>query len=155
MTDIIGLHPGTIAWRTNPDNEDPYKGQAALARYSGGGVELVVANGRMATSCIMPAEDAERLRQVLGGEDDPVQDLVVQLLEHSREATNHVTNQLLEAYKRERDEARAMLWALRAELGELFNRGVMPTPDAISRIVHKPSEALVQEFLDRENNSLS
>ena len=75
--DILGLHPGTIAWRTNPDNTDPYKGQAAVVRRAGGGIELVVTNGRMATSCVIPAEDVERLRVVLGGEDDPVQDLVV------------------------------------------------------------------------------
>lgn len=147
--DIIGLHPGAVAWRTNIDNTDPYKGQAALVRRAGGGVELVVANGRTATSCVMPAEDAERLRQVLGGEDDPVQDLVVRLLEHSHEQTNHVTNQLLEAYQRERDEARAQLWALRHELEMLFSRGVMPTPEAIMRIVHEPDPALVQQSIDR------
>lgn len=153
MVDIIGLHPGAIAWRTNPDNEDPYKGQAALMRYGGGGVELVVANGRTATSCIMPAEDAERLRQVLGGEDDPVQDLVVRLLQDSHERTNHVTNQLLEAYKRERDEARAQLWALREELGILFEKGLMPTPETIMRIVHRPNGTFVQQYLEGEEQT--
>ena len=151
MVDIIGLHPGAIAWRTNPDNADPYKGQAALVRYGGGGVELIVTNGRTTANCIMPAEDAGRLRQVLGGENDtgPVESLVVQLMQHSHEQTNHVTNQLLEAYKRERDEARAQLWALREELRVLFQRGVMPTPDVIMRAVHEPDERLVRQYLER------
>lgn len=153
MVDIIGLHPGAIVWRTSPDNSDPYRGQAALARRAGGGFELIVATGRMVASCIMPAEDAERLRQVLGGDDDPVQDLVVQLLQDSHEQTNYVTNQLLEAYKRERDEARAQLWALREELAILFSRGVMPTPDVITRIAHRPDERLVQQYLEGEEHT--
>lgn len=151
MPDIIGLHPGAIAWRTDPDNTDPYQGQAAMSRRAGGGIELIVANGRTATSCVMSAEDAERLRQVLGGEDGGVRGLVVQLLQDSHERANHVTNQLLEAYQRERDEARAQLWALRHELEMLFSRGVMPTPDAIMRIVHEPDPALVQQSIDRAN----
>ncbi len=75
---------------------------------------------------------------------DKALELMVSLMEYSHDQTTHVTNQLLESYKEERDLARAQLWAIRNELDELFSQGVMPTPSRIMRIVHEPDDRMVQ-----------
>lgn len=66
---------GSFAWKTKmyrESDELPYRGQAALVRRAGGGVELIVmpAPNTFFSSCVIPAEDVDRLRAVLAGEDD-------------------------------------------------------------------------------------
>lgn len=60
-------------------------------------------------------------------------ELMGRLLEHSLGETQHITNQLMEAYQDERDEARATIQAIRSNVNNLLDGPYHPSTQAILR----------------------
>lgn len=81
------------------------------------------------------------------GETMPVEaaELMGALIERNAHDLHFVTDQLMEGYKEERDEARAELSAIREGITSLFDGPWMPSPDAI-RMALWPSTNHVNRY---------
>ncbi len=74
-------------------------------------------------------------------------ELAATLMERNATESAYLTNQLMDGYKKERDEARATILAIRDEIASLVAGKYMPTPKAIIDATY-PTNETIQYYID-------